>query len=206
MRQITQKELEALRYVSNRLLYGGESPSVRDVAKALGYKSVRSAAVVLLKLAARGLIGRRKDGTLRILQELPIHRSNTYTIGIPLVGSAPCGAPLLAEENIETTVQVSTDLAKKGHRYFLLRAIGDSMNLAGIKDGDLALVRQQETAENGDRVVALIDDEATIKEFHKSGSVIVLKPHSKNKKHKDIIVSRDFRIQGVVVATVPKTA
>lgn len=196
--------MEALRYVSNRLLYRGESPSVRDVAKALGYKSVRSAAVVLMKLAGRGFIGRRQDGTLRILKELPSHRAGAYTIPVPLVGSAPCGAPLLAEENIEATINVSTALAKKGHRYFLLRAIGDSMNLAGITDGDLVLVRQEQSAENGDRVVALINDEATIKEFHRSGDVVLLKPRSKNKKHKPIVLSRDFRVQGVVVATIPK--
>lgn len=78
------------------------------------------------------------------------------------------------------------------------------MNLAGINDGDLVLCREQKTADTGERVVALIDDEATIKEFHKSKEVAVLKPKSKNKKHQPIVVRTDFSVQGVVVATVPR--
>ena len=80
----------------------------------------------------------------------------------------------------------------------MLRAFGDSMNKAGINDGDLVLVRQQQTAENGDKVVALIDDEATIKEFHHEGDMIILKPQSTNSKHRPIILTWDFKIQGVV--------
>lgn len=205
MKPLTQKEMEALRYVSNRLLFRGESPSLRDIAKALGYKSVRSAAVLLMRLAARGYIGRRPDGTLRILKEVSLYRSGAYTVALPLVGSVPCGAPLLAQENIEAMIPVSKDLAKPPHHYFLLRATGDSMNQAGVNDGDIVLVRQQQTAQNGDRVVALIDDEATIKEFHYAKDVIILKPRSKNKKHKPIFVGPGFQIQGIVVATIPKT-
>ncbi len=203
MGQPTKKELEALRFIKNRLLYRGESPSVRDLAKALGYRSPRSAALILLKLAMRGVLVRREDGTLKILKDVDSN-FGAYTINIPLVGSAPCGAPLLAEENVEGFIPISRDLAKPPYKYFLLRAVGDSMDQAGIKDGELALVRQQETAQDGDRVVALVDDQATIKEFHRGKDVVLLKPRSRNKKHRPIIVTRDFRVQGVVVATVPR--
>ena len=77
------------------------------------------------------------------------------------------------------------------------------MNLAGIRDGDLALVRQQATAENGDKVVALIDDEATLKEFRRTRELVALLPRSKNKDHKPILLSDDFQVQGVVIATIP---
>jgi repressor LexA len=77
------------------------------------------------------------------------------------------------------------------------------MNRAGIESGDLVLVRQQPTAEEGDRVVALIDDKATIKEFHRKGEVITLQPQSKNKAHQPIYLTSDFQVQGVVVATIP---
>ena len=77
------------------------------------------------------------------------------------------------------------------------------MNKSGINDGDLVLVRQQTTAEEGERVVALINDEATIKHFHKDGELVVLRPNSTDKRHKPIVLSDDFMIQGVVVATLP---
>lgn len=200
---LTRKELEALRFIQNKVVYRGHSPSVREVAEALGYKSPRSASLIILKLIARGLITRRKDGSLTVLKDVELNRGGAYTVNIPLVGSAPCGAPLLAEENIEGFVPVSRELVRAGQRYFLLRAVGDSMNQAGIENGDLVLCRQQQTADNGERVVALIDDNATIKEFQRSRDVIVLRPKSKNKKHQPIVVNRDFLVQGVVVATVP---
>ena len=199
---ISSKELEALRFIKNRIFYHGVSPSVREVAKALKYRSPRSAALILAKLHALGIIGRKQDGSLKLLKEYDPHRSSAYTVNIPLVGSAPCGAPLLAEENIEGFLPISTDLAKPGSKYFLLRAVGDSMNQAGIADGDIVLVRRQETADNGDRVVALVDDEATIKEFHRAGDAVMLKPRSKNKKHRPMILSKNFRVQGVVIAAV----
>jgi repressor LexA len=77
------------------------------------------------------------------------------------------------------------------------------MDRAGINDGDLVLVRQQTTAMNGDRVVALIDDEATIKEFRKTGEAVVLLPRSSNRKHQPIVLDREFQIQGVVVNVIP---
>lgn len=201
---LSAKELEALRFIQNRVIYRGQSPSVREVAEALGYKSPRSAALVILKLTARGLIRRKADGNLTVLKDVELNRGGAYTINVPLVGSAPCGAPLLSDENVEGFIPVSREIAKAPYRYFLLRANGDSMNEAGIEDGDLVLCRQQQTAESGDRVVALVDDAATIKEFRKSGRVVVLKPRSRNKHHQPIVVSDNFRVQGVVVATVPR--
>ncbi len=123
-------------------------------------------------------------------------------IKIPLIGSVSCGLPIFAEENIEARVPISIKLIKKGNKYFLLRAKGDSMNETGINDGDLVLIRQQQHAENRDRVVALIDDEVTIKEYHHNGNLVVLKPRSTNKKYQPIILSDEFRIQGIVESVI----
>ena len=128
--------------------------------------------------------------------------SANYTIKVPLLGDVACGTPLLAEENIRTEIPVSVKLIKPNQQYFLLRASGTSMNEAGIQDGDLVLIKQQPTAENGDLVVALIDDEATIKEFHHQGDLIVLKPKSNDNKHQPIILTNEFKIQGVVVKVI----
>lgn len=120
------------------------------------------------------------------------------TIEIPLIGSVSCGLPIFAEENIEAKIPISTKLVKKANDYFLLRASGDSMNKKGINSGDLLLIKQQQVAENGDLVLALIDDDATVKEFINNGNIIILKPHSTNPKHQPIILTSDFRVQGIV--------
>jgi len=171
---------------------------------ALGYKSPHSAMLLINRLIDLGVLRRRStDGQLQIAKDVESEDTHARTVSVPLVGTAPCGQPLLAQENIEMMIPVSTALARSPHRYFLLRAIGDSMNQKGIESGDLVLVRQQPDAENGQAVVALIDDEATIKELHKSAEVVVLKPISSNTKHKPLILHEDFKIQGVVVATLP---
>lgn len=131
-----------------------------------------------------------------------VPEESVKTVSVPLVGSASCGQLMLAEENIAEYIPVSSDLAKPPYKYFFLKAKGDSMNKAGINEGDLVLIRQQATAKNGERVVALVDDEATIKEFNLLGDTVVLKPKSTNTAHKPIILNRDFRIQGVVVAVI----
>jgi repressor LexA len=201
--QITEKQLEALRFLRNAIVHDGYSPSIRDLAHALGYKSPRTAFLVLNDLIEHGWIKRNLDGNLQVKKDLPATRDNARTVEVPLVGNVACGAPFLAEENIEAHIPVSTDLAKPGGKYFLLRATGDSMNKAGIEDGDLMLVRQQPVAENGDRVVALINDEATVKELHREKGVVVLKPKSKNKTHRAIVLTDNFIIQGVVTSVLP---
>ncbi|MWW23582.1 repressor LexA [Algibacter wandonensis] len=124
--------------------------------------------------------------------------SSSDTVEIPLIGSVACGLPIYAEENIEAKISISKTLVKNVSDYFLLRASGDSMNKKGITSGDLLLIKQQQVANHGDLVVALIDDDATVKEFIDNGDTIVLKPHSTNSKHQPIILTTDFRIQGIV--------
>jgi len=200
---LSDKELEAIRQIRNSLMHRGRMPSVREMMTSLGYRSPRSASVLMKKLMSKRILRRKPNGSYQLIDNLHDDTMRAQTVDIPLVGTVACGTLVLAEENIEGMIPVSTKLAKSPHRYFLLKAEGDSMNEKGINDGDLVLVRQQLTADNGDMIVALVDDEATIKEFYRLGDMIVLKPRSTNKQHKPVILTKDFQIQGVVVTAIP---
>jgi repressor LexA len=202
-RRLSNTETEALRHICNSLMHKARTPSIRELMTLLGYQSPRSAAVLVDRLVRRGILGRRPDGTIQLKKIPPDEESHAQTVDVALVGMVAAGLPVLAEENIVAFIPVSIRLARPPHKYFLLKVRGDSMNRAGINDGDQVLVRQQKTAENGELIVALIDDEATVKEYHNPGNIIVLKPHSSNPKHKPIILSHDFQVQGVVVSTIP---
>ncbi len=195
---------KALTIIRNQIVHTGSAPSLRDLAAALGFSSARSAVMIVDRLVDAGYVRRREsDKTLQLLKMPDEAADRDSTVAVPLVGSAACGTPLLAIENIEAMVPVSTRIVRPGQKYFLLRAAGDSMDAAGIDDGALVLVRQQPSAESGDVVVALVDDEATIKELRRSPDAVALIPRSKNKGHQPIVLRRDFRVQGVVVATLP---
>ncbi|MDP3722891.1 MAG: transcriptional repressor LexA [Candidatus Omnitrophota bacterium] len=205
-RRLSNKELAALRHIRNGLVHKGRAPSVRELMGALGYKSPRSAALIISRLMDLKLVRRRENGGLQIVRSSENALAGARTVDVPLVGTVACGTPMLAEENIEAALRVSTDVARPPHRYFMLRAKGDSMDQKGIKDQDLVLVRQQVTARNGDWVVALVDGEATIKEFHRTADLILLKPRSSNPAHQPIVLNQDLSIQGVVVRVIPSVS
>ena len=200
MHALQKKDLVGYAFIRKTVAHTGATPSLRQIMREIGYSSPRSVVLMLRRLQERGLIY-YEDGeiTLRPRKAAPAE----HTVEVPLVGSVACGAPSLAEQDPEALIKVSTKIARPGHQYFLLRARGTSMNKSGIDDGDLVLVRQQSTAEEGERVVALIDDDATIKLFHREGNVVVLRPSSTDAKHKPIVLSDDFIIQGVVAAVLP---
>jgi len=201
MNRTQKRDLQGYAFIRNQIVHTGVTPSLREIGRAVGYNSPRSVQLMLERLKKRALLS-YKDGIIKLsLRKTPI--MSEQTVAVPLVGSVACGLPTLAEQEAEAVIQVSTRIARPGHVYFLLRAKGTSMNKSGINDGDLVLARQQATADNGDRVIALIDDEATIKHFYRERECIVLKPSSTVKKHKPIILSDEFMIQGVVVATLP---
>lgn len=199
---ISSKSREAIRHIRNWVMHSSKVPSVRELMKLMGYKSPRSAMLLMEELEQGGYLEKREDGSYRLLRDLE-NVDMVQTISIPLVGTVTCGTPMLAEENIQAHIAVSTALISRGSKYFLLKAKGDSMDLAGINDGDLILIRQQPAAENGDNVVALIDDEATVKAFYKSGNIISLLPKSSNPRYQPIIVTAELRIQGLVTAVIP---
>ena len=200
---LNRKDFKGFFFIRDSILYKNRAPTLRAIARHMDFLSPRSATLLIERLEKKGYIQRTEGGNLRLLKELDGRNQTERTIDIPLVGAVPCGLPLLAEENTEAVIQVSQKIARPGAQYFLLRAMGDSMNRAGIDDGDIMLVRQQPVADVGQKVIALIGDSATVKEFQRKGGHVVLMPRSSNKAHKPIILESDFMVQGVVIATLP---
>ena len=199
---LSNKENIALKEIRNSIINSGRCPSLRDLMNTLGYRSPRSASLLVNKLISKGILRRNSSGSLQIVRDFE-DKASLQTIAIPLLGTVSCGAPIFAEENTQAYFSISTELARPPHKFFLLRAKGDSMNKKGINNGDFVLVRKQPTAENGDIIVALVDNEVTIKEYSASTRTIVLKPCSTNKAHKPIVAMNDFQVQGVVVTVIP---
>lgn len=203
MDELSLKEIEAVRQIRNWIAHRGRTPSVRDLMGALGYKSPRSAQDILEQLVQKGIIKKFESGDYQLIRDPDLLSSHIQTVNVPIVGAVAAGTPILAEENIEGYVPVSVSLTKPGANYYLLRVKGDSMDEVGINDEDFVLVRQQSSANPGEQIVALIDNEATIKEYHPKKDVVILQPRSTNPANKPIILNQDFQIQGIVVASVP---
>ncbi len=123
-----------------------------------------------------------------------------YT-SLPLFDSVGCGDFMHADSEVQEMVSIKDILISKGSKYFILRTKGDSMNQVGVNDGDLILCRKDYLPNNGEKVVALVGDDATLKEFHKTKDSIILKPRSSNSRHKDLIFTEDdeIKVQGVMV-------
>ncbi len=203
--KLTQKQEGFFNILSDYIRREKSPPTNREILKMIGLKSPRSVAQYLDALEEGGYIKRGKGArNIKIIKSPYDKNNSSKTVKVPVVGYVPCGAPFLAEENIEKEIAVSEKIAKPPYKYFMLRAVGDSMNNAGINDGDLVLVRQQMTANHGDIVVALIDDEATIKKLRLYKDYVMLEPDSTNPDHGPIVLERDFRIQGVVVGSMPE--
>ncbi|MBK7881822.1 MAG: repressor LexA [Saprospiraceae bacterium] len=194
--------------IRNRLIHGLESPKLREINEILGRSSPRSAVLALMRLEEAGLI-RRMEGNKIHLTTISLQSDlSISTVKVPLVGSIAAGNPILAEQDITAYIPITFAIAKPGNKYFLLRVVGDSMNEAIVKgekieEGCLLLVQQQSTAENGQIIVALINEEATVKVFERKNQFVFLKPRSTNPIHKPIVLSENCLIQGVIVAVLP---
>ena len=200
----SDKKVYAL--IRNRFVHGLDAPTLREINEITKRSSPRSAVLVLQRLEHAGLIHRR-GGRIRLTSASLAPNTSVSTMDVPLVGRIAAGAPILAEENVEAVIPVSTALARPGAKYFLLRVIGTSMNRAqvgdvNIEDGSIVLVRQQDTADDGNVVVALINDEATVKILERKNGIVILRPRSSD-PHKPIVLTDNCVIQGVVVAVLP---
>jgi repressor LexA len=199
-KQLTREEV--LKAINESFINRGLPPTIEELRRKLKVGSTRTVLRYLKWLEDEGDIERWSGA--RGVRPLRSNVSTVQTRAVPVVGQAPAGALLLAEQNVDGWVQMPKTIARAGSEYFLLRVRGNSMDkakMAGekIEDGDLVLVRQQATANDGDIVVALIDGEATIKRFAKGSGYYVLKPDSTDTKHRPIVVDRDFHIQGTIV-------
>lgn len=191
-----------LKAIHESFIDSGLSPTIEELRRKLGVGSTRTVLRYLRWLEEEGDIERWTGA--RGLRPLRNDTSAVQTRAVPVLGQAPAGPLMLAEQNIDGWVQMPKTIARAGSEYFLLRVRGNSMNKAKveggkIEDGDLVLVRQQAIGDDGAIVVALIDGEVTIKRFARGSGYYVLKPDSTDAKHRPIVVDRDFRIQGTVV-------
>ncbi len=196
-KSLTPKEQAILSYIKEFIRNRPTSPTLEEIRKHFGYDSLNSVQKTIVSLEKKGEITRKKFKRRNISLT---SEDNNHTFPIPIIGNVACGAPILASENIEGYFPTDTQFLKGSpKKYFYLHARGDSMDNAGIHDGDLVLIHQQTTANDGDQVVALINDSATIKILKKGKGYIALVPKSSNSEHKPIILRENFSVQGIVV-------
>lgn len=191
---LNKQEQRVLDYIKKQINETGYPPSVREICAALGFKSTSSAHQYIWRLAEKGYIdkGDLKTRAIRVVGAEP-------TISVPIVGKVAAGEPILATQNIEDYMSIgesffSTDALHNDN--FILKVQGQSMINAGINDGDYIIVTKQETARNGEIVVAMIDGEATVKTFYKEKDHVRLQPE--NDTMAPIIV-KDVQILGKVI-------
>ena len=195
MRTLNEETLRRMEeYIRERQLKDGLSPSYRCIMHALGMSSLNLVQRYVLALENQGRIRRTRLGSIALPKRLDAGK-NKIT---PLVGDIACGQPSFAEENIEASYALPEAIFGKGE-LFMLHTHGDSMIDAGIREGDLIVVRKQNTADDGQIVVALMDGEATLKRlFHRDGKIVL---HPENRQMQDIVVE-NCEIQGVLVSCI----
>jgi len=202
MRELTQRQREILAFIRSFTQRHSVPPTVREIGGRF-HVTPRAAFDHLRALEKKGALRRRVTAG-RTSRVLTLADRGPAIREVPVLGRIAAGAPLLAEENREGSLPIGVEwLAGKGEEIFALRVRGDSMVNAHIVEGDLVLVRRQEGAEPGDIVVALLDNEATVKRFGRQGEAVVLKPEHPTMS--PILVrqgQKDFKILGKVVGLV----
>jgi repressor LexA len=195
-RGLTSKQLEIMNFIKQEILSKGYPPTVRDICEAVGLKSTSTVHAHLERLEMKGLIRRdpTKPRAIELVDdEFTVIRKEM--VNVPVVGQVAAGQPLLAVENISNYFPIPVEYMPN-QQTFMLRVKGESMVNAGIFSGDLILVEQTQDVRNGDIVVALVDDSATVKTFFKEKDHIRLQPEN---DHMDPIIVNDCSILGKVI-------
>ena len=186
--ETTRKEKAILKFIEEQVIENGYPPSVREIGKAIGLSSTATVHAYLAKLEKQGYIKKedKKGRTLKVIkgtdgQQIIKENKNFYTqrelVDVPVIGKITAGQPILAVENVTDTFPIPIDFVGNSES-FMLTVRGESMIEAGILDGDYILVKKQDNASNGEIVVALIEDEATVKTFYKEKDHIRLQPEN----------------------------
>ncbi len=198
-RKISEKQKEILEYIKSEILNRGYPPAVRDICEAVHLKSTSSVHSHLETLEKNGYIRRdpTKPRAIEIIDDT-FNLLRREVVNVPLLGRVAAGRPLLAMENIESYFPVPAEYMPNEDS-FILKVKGESMINAGILDGDNILVQKQSTAQNGDMVVALIEDSATVKTFYKEDGYYRLQPENDSM---DPILVDECRILGKVFGVI----
>ena len=194
--KISAKQQEILEYIKSQILERGFPPAVRDICDAVHLKSTSSVHCDLETLEKNGYIRRdpTKPRAIEILDD-SFNFTRREMVNVPIVGRVAAGEPLLAEQNIEEYFPIPMDFMPN-KQTFMLKVKGESMINAGILDGDYVLVEERKTAHNGEMIVALVDDGATVKTFYKEEGIIRLQPENDTM---DPIIVPDCVILGKVI-------
>lgn len=194
--KISPKQQEILDYIKSQILERGFPPAVRDICDAVHLKSTSSVHSHLETLEKNGFIRRdpTKPRAIEILDD-SFNFTRREMVNVPMIGRVAAGEPILAEQNIENYFPIPIEFMPN-NQTFMLKVKGESMINAGIFDGDLVLVEQCQTARNGEMVVALIEDGATVKTFYKEKDAIRLQPENDSM---DPIIVTDVKILGKVI-------
>ena len=194
--QLTDKQQQILEFIKHRILEKGYPPAVREICQAVHLRSTSSVHSHLETLERKGYIRRdpTKPRAIEIIDD-DFNLARREIVHIPIVGTITAGEPILAVENIEDYFPMQPDFISSRDT-FMLHVRGESMINAGIMDGDLVIVQQQPTADNGDIVVAMIDDSATVKRFYKEDGHYRLQPEN---DEMDPILVNEVSIMGKVI-------
>ena len=204
--ELNKREKAIMKFIEKQVVTNGYPPSVREIGKAVGLKSTATVHGYLAKLEQKGYIKKesQKGRTLKLLKggesqdknqtSIKEFYSGKEMVEVPVIGKITAGAPILAVENVTDTFPIPIDFVGNSES-FMLTVRGESMIEAGILDGDYILVKKQNTANNGEIVVALIEDEATVKTFYKEKDHIRLQPQNSTM---DPIIVPDCKILGKV--------
>lgn len=196
--KLTDKQTQILEYIRHEILAKGYPPSIREICQAVDLKSTSSVHAQLSSLEAKGYIRRdlTKSRSIEIIDD-DFSLTKRELVNIPIVGTVSCGQPILAEQNIEDYLPVPPEyIHNTNNQTFMLRVKGDSMINVGIYEKDLVIVEQCSSARNGEIVVALIEDSATVKTFYKENGYIRLQPEN---DYMDPIIVENCEILGRVI-------
>lgn len=197
--RITAKQSEILEYIKNQIVNKGYPPSVRDICEAVHLKSTSSVHAHLETLEKNGYIRRdpTKPRAIEIIDD-NFNLTRREVVNVPLIGQVAAGQPILAVENITNYFPIPAEFLNNSET-FMLNVKGDSMINMGIYEGDQIIVRKQNTASNGEVIVALVDDSATVKRFYKENGHIRLQPEN---DFMDPIIVDDCEILGKVIGLI----
>lgn len=204
---LTPKQQEIYSFLSQYIKKEECSPTLEEIRVFLGVNSLNTVVDHLKALEQKGYIVRRKHSKRNIeLRNMNQDRLIDWPVTIPVVASVGCDdLSTFANdyENAEELIEVDRKLVEKRKPVVAVRAAGNSMNDAGIHNGDYILIQLTENADNGDRVAAIIGDMVTVKRLDRRDGMVILRPESKDPKYKPIIMNEDFKIAGKVICAIP---
>ena len=199
---LTYKQKRVLENIRLYIGAKGQPPTLEELRKNLGLKSTRTVVQYLESLEQKGYLVRRRNAWRNI--ELRNVDGGWGTVSVPVVANVGCDdLSLFAEQQYDEFLEVDKKIVEESGDIVAVRAVGESMLDAGIRDGDYILVQFTDRVQNGDKVAAIVGDMVTVKRYEKKNGVVILYPESKDPKYKPIVLHEDFKVVGKVLCVIP---